>query len=226
MSTIVAVGGHSGDSEVMSGALLRKYIRHGHRVVLVGLTTGDGGHPTLSRPEYRIQKDREAREAASVLGAECRLFPYSSGSLAVSNEMRDELAGLLDGLHPDAVITHWRDSVHTDHAAAHCLTVKAMDRTGLSGKVPLFFGDNWEDRANYTPDLYVSVEPEDVGIWEKACSCYQFFRDGFYNFPYRQYYRNNYFNRGAEARKPLAAALMRWRIPGIDSQEQIPEIPL
>lgn len=224
--TILAIGGHSGDVEVMAGALLHKYARHGHRIISIGLTTGDGGHPTLSRPEYRKQKDREAVEAAGILGFECRLFSCSSGQLAVSVQVQEELAEIIRETRPEALITHWKESIHRDHTAAHYNALQALALAKLPYSVPVFFGDNWEDRWAYCPDLLITLETEDVETWEKACASFQFFRDSFYQFPYRQYYRNLFFNRGAEGRVPLANALMHHNPTGRYTEKEIPGIPL
>ena len=222
---LYVIGGHSGDEAVMAGALIHKYTRNGHRVFLVSLTNGDGGHPELSRAEYRIQKDREAMEAAEILGAECVLFPRSSGALTVGDEAAGQLVELFQAAKPDLVFTHWRGSVHRDHEAAHWNTIRALKQSGHAD-VPLYFAENWEDKAGFLPELWIRVDEADVAVWEKACSCFQFFRDSFYRFPYRNYYKNLFQVRGMEARGSFASVLMPCRIPGRQCKDEIPGCPL
>lgn len=222
---LYVIGGHSGDEAVMAGALIHKYAKHGHRVFMVSMTNGDGGHPELSRSEYRIQKDREAAEAAEILGAECVLFPCSSGALQVGDEASGQLAELFQAAKPDLVITHWQGTVHRDHEAAHWNTIRAMKQSG-NAEVPLYFAENWEDKKGFLPELWVMVDEEDVAAWEKACSCFQFFRDSFYKFPYRTYYKNLFQNRGLEARGTLASVLMPYRVLTRRIENEIPGCPL
>ena len=160
MEKLMVVGGHSGDEAVMAGPIAARLIREGGSAVFVSVTNGDGGHHTLGRAEYAVQKDREAKASAARLGAECVLWPISSGSIEVSPERERELASLIRRYTPDTIITHWKDSIHRDHIAAHHLTVNAMRLAASAayedGQAPhrvgrLLFGDNWEDAENFRP---------------------------------------------------------------------------
>ena len=221
MKKLMVVGGHSGDEAVMAGPIAARLIREGGSAVFVSLTNGDGGHPTLGRAEYAPQKDREAHAAAAHLGAECVLFPISSGMLAVSPEQERALATLIRRYTPDTVLTHWKDSIHRDHTAAYHITVNAL-RLAASpafedGQEPhrgarLLFGDNWEDAENFRPEEYIAFSEEDEAVWLAACSEFEFFREGFYDFRYRTYYEALHRMRGALAMRsgaklPLAVAV-------------------
>lgn len=222
MKRLMVVGGHSGDEAVTVGAIAAKVIREGGYCVFVALTNGDGGHPVYDRQQYAPQKDAEARAAAKILGAECILWPVSSGSVAISPENEAKLATLLRTHKPDTVITHWRNSMHRDHVASYHNTVaaiaKAADPNFHDGNDPftvenLYFGDNWEDADGFKPQLYVPVLPEDEAKWLEACRCFQFFRDSFYDFDYETYYTCLHQVRGAIAARmgastKLANALM------------------
>ncbi|MBO4290755.1 MAG: PIG-L family deacetylase [Lachnospiraceae bacterium] len=224
---LYVIGGHSGDEAVMAGALAHKYVSHGHKVFFVSMTNGDGGHPTLSREAYRIQKDREAAMAAQSLGAECILYPCSSGALNVGEEATGFLAELFRKSPPDLVITHWRGTIHRDHEAAHWNTIRTLKQSDFS-EVPLYFAENWEDKKGFLPDLWLSVDETDIEAWEKACSCFQFFRDSFYKFSYRTYYRNLFQIHGLESRSAsgFAVVLMQHCILRHRIVNEIPDVPL
>lgn len=222
---LMIVGGHSGDEAIMAGPIAAKVIREGGACVFVGATNGDGGHPILNRSQYAVQKDKEAREAAEIIGAECELWDISSGQLEVRAENVQHLATLIRRYQPDTVITHWRNSMHTDHVAAYYITTKAIrlaanqsfeDGQDVFKVRELYFGDNWEDADGFVPDVYVSILPEDEEKWLMACNCFEFFRGSFYNFNYRGYYEALHRMRGAlAARKAdvghsgLAVGLMK-----------------
>ena len=222
---LMIVGGHSGDEAVMAGPIAARVVRDGGACVFVGATNGDGGHPILERSQYAAQKNKEAYEAAKILGAECELWNISSGQLEVSLENVQRLATLIRRYQPDAVITHWRNSMHTDHVAAYYITTKAIrlaanqsyeDGQEVFKVSELYFGDNWEDADGFAPDVYVSILPEDEEKWLDACNCFEFFKGSFYNFNYRGYYEALHRMRGAlaarksgEGHSGLAVGLMK-----------------
>lgn len=222
MERLMIVGGHSGDEAVMAGTVAARVTRTGGACHFVSLTNGDGGHPTLDRASYAKQKNEEAERAAAALSATCELWEVSSGALAFSPESAKRLATAIRRFRPDTVITHWANSIHRDHIAAHHITVAAITLAGQDsfedGEAPhrgcaLCFGDNWEDADGYRPELYVPHLPEDEERWLCACREFQFFREGFYSFDYTAYYTALHQMRGAlaarsGAREHLAVALM------------------
>ena len=222
MQKLMVVGGHSGDEAVMAGPIVARLAREGGSSVFVSVTNGDGGHHTLGRMEYAVQKEREAKAAAARLGAECVLWPISSGTVEVSPERERTLATLIRRYTPDTVLTHWKDSIHRDHIAAHHITVGAIrlaasaayDDTLPPHRVSrLLFGDNWEDAEGFRPEEYITFTEDDEAVWLAACSEFEFFREGFYRFNYRTYYEALHRMRGALALRsgaemPLAVAVM------------------
>ena len=52
---IMVIGAHAGDAEVMAGATVLKHTRAGHQAVIVHMTLGEAGHPTLSPAVYAEQ---------------------------------------------------------------------------------------------------------------------------------------------------------------------------
>jgi len=221
---LYVIGGHSGDEAVMAGALVHKYVKHGHKAFFVGMTNGAGGHPTLSKEEYRIQKDREAAEAAAVLGAEPVLFPFSSRELVIGPEPQKMLADVFKQNKPDVVITHWRHSLHADHRGAHYNTLEALILSG-NRNVPVFFAENWEDNVEFSPSIHVFLDEDDIAAWEKACNCFQFVREKFYKFRYTEYYKALMHIRGLEVSQEYATALMPYDPMGRFVQEDIPGFP-
>jgi LmbE family N-acetylglucosaminyl deacetylase len=220
MHSIMVVGGHSGDEIVMAGGLLCKCASRGDKIHLVSITQGCGGHPTLPRSEYRKQKESEALACAKLLGATTYFFPYPSRESEISLEAQKILANEIRKHRPDVVITHWKGSVHRDHASAYFNTVYALGLAAdLNFKTEyepfaaanLYFAENWEDPENYSPDIYVSLSQQDVDDWLKCCECFQFFRESFYEFDYKRYYLSLFACRGQLCGKnlPYACTFMR-----------------
>ncbi len=206
--TILAIGAHAGDMEVAAGALLGRQSRAGDRVVLLHLTLGEGGNARLSLEEYGRQKRREAEAASKSLQAEVIFGPYRDGELPNSEEARRYVASIIRKVKPVYIVTHWKNSLHRDHIAAHAVVVDAVLTASLpgapDGESPhrgvksVWFTENWEDKEDFNPYICVDVTGG-VEDWEKSVKQYQFVRGGISKFPYLDYYKALFKVRGAES---------------------------
>ena len=214
--TVLAIGAHAGDAEITTGAILARPKRLGDRVVMLHLTLGEGGNPKMSPAAYGEQKKREALVAARVLGAEALFGPWKDGQLRDTEEAARFVADVIRQVKPTHVITHWKTSLHPDHAAAHRIVNEAVLLASLEGFESahprhrgvrgVYYADNWEDAEGFTPYLYVDVT-EDLAAWKAAVTSYEFIRGGISSFPYLEYYEALARVRGAVAGKRSAVAL-------------------
>jgi len=213
--TILAIGAHCGDVEVTCGAVLAKHSKLGDRIDILHLTLGEGGNPRISPQEYGVQKRREAVAAAKVIGAEAIFAPYKDGELPDTEDVRRYVADIIRQVKPSHIITHWRTSIHKDHAATHAIVSDAVLLASLEGVVTshprhrgiqaIYYTENWEDPENFKPYLYVDVSAE-LETWKQAVTQYQFIKGGISSFPYLDYYEALARVRGAEAGKRYAVA--------------------
>jgi N-acetylglucosamine malate deacetylase 1 len=214
--TVLSIGAHAGDAEITTGALLARHKRLGDRIVMLHLTLGEGGNPRMSPAAYGEQKKREALAAAQALGAEALFGPWKDGELRDTAESARFVADVIRQVQPTHVITHWKASLHPDHAAAHRMVNDAVllaSLEGFSSAHPpyrgvrgVYYADNWEDAEGFVPYLYVDVS-EDLAAWKAAVNCYEFIRGGISSFPYLEYYESLARVRGALAGKRFAVAL-------------------
>ena len=208
--TILAVGAHAGDMELSCGALLLKEHQRGDRVVLLHLTLGERGNPKLSAEAYAEQKRREATQAAAALGAEAIFGPYKDGELPNDEEARRYVADVIRRVQPTLVITHWKNSMHRDHAAANAIVrdavlLAAINQPAWRGVRSLWYAENWEDAEGFSPYIYVDVSGL-IPRWRDAVTKYEFVRGGVSPFAYLAYYTALATVRGAEAHKEQAVA--------------------
>jgi N-acetylglucosamine malate deacetylase 1 len=213
--TILAVGAHAGDAELTSGLLLARQRMRGDRIVILHLTLGEGGNPKLSPEAYGAQKRREALAAGEKLGAEVIFGPYRDGELPNDDAARRYVADVIRRVKPTYVVTHWRESLHKDHAAAHAIVRDAVLLASLAGVVTehpphrgirgVWYAENWEDADGFHPYVYVDVTGA-LDRWREAVSQYEFVRGGSTGFRYLEYYTALATVRGAEARKTHAVA--------------------
>lgn len=213
--TILAIGAHAGDAELTSGLLLLKQHQLGDRVVILHLTLGEGGHPKMTPADYGAQKKREATAVAAALGAEVLFAPYRDGELPDDAEARRYVADVIRQVQPSVVITHWRESMHKDHSAAHRIVSDAVLLASLQGVLTahpawrgvrsVWYAENWEDAPQFSPYVYVDVSGV-MPAWREAVSQYEFVGGKISSFAYLDYYTALATVRGAEARKKEAIA--------------------
>lgn len=210
---IMAIGAHAGDMELTCGGVLVKHALMGHRVTLVHMTPGEKGHPILSDREYREQKISEAEEFARIIGGEAIVLDHKDGELQDSDEVKFEVCDLIRKYKPDILITHWKNSMHKDHAATHRIAVDAFFYAAIKSferELPvhsvrsIYFAENWEDPYDFQPYIYMDIT-EGYELWKKAVKCYEFVTKSPY-FKYLEYYDALSVIRGAECRRPRAEA--------------------
>jgi N-acetylglucosamine malate deacetylase 1 len=232
---LMVVGAHAGDGEVMAGPLVAQHAADGGTAMLLHLTLGERGHPSLPGAQYGVQKLREAQAAASALGAGLRILEYPDGELAASQEATHAVAQIIADEQPDVVITHGAGSFHRDHAACHQIVSEAVFYAGLADLRPgrprhivkaVYFAENWEDKRDFAPDLYIDTS-RGHATWLEALRCYELFRGGLSTFRYVRYYEALAVVRGAESGTDYAKAFSvppearRTAVPGL-----LGEIPL
>jgi len=183
--------------EFSAGATLLKHALAGWETHIVQLTLGEKGHAKLSPAEYGAQKRREAEAACEALRATAHFLPHADGELAASDEVAREIATLFRQLQPEVIIAHWRQSIHTDHVAAHHLARRAFfmaanPHFGLGVDLPrarwarTVYADNWEDAEGFRPYIYVDIS-EAMAEWRRAFECFAIGRDEG-GFPYWDWY--------------------------------------
>jgi LmbE family N-acetylglucosaminyl deacetylase len=213
--TFLAIGAHAGDMEITAGALLLKQRELGDRVVFLHLTLGEGGTPRMSPELYGEQKRREAQDVASALGAEVIFGPYRDGEIPNDEKARRYVADVIRRVKPTNIITHWRKSIHKDHAATSAIVDDAVLLASLDGVKTahpayrgvrgIWYAENWEDPEGFDPYIYVDVSGY-VDRWRDAVSKYEFIRGGISGFRYLDYYTALATLRGAESRHDAAVA--------------------
>lgn len=125
---VLAVMAHPDDVELLCGGALLRSADRGERTGAVDLTRGERG--TRGSAELR---DREARDAAEVLGlAVRRNAGLPDAGLENTPESRRTVVELIRALRPRVVVTHWTRGRHPDHRVAANLVYDACFLAGLT----------------------------------------------------------------------------------------------
>lgn len=211
---VMAIGAHAGDMELTCGGVLAKYAQEGNIVKIVHMTPGEKGHPILEDSEYRKQKEEEAYKCAQKIGAEAIVLNYKDGELPDTDEVKFEVCDIIRDFKPDILITHWKNSMHKDHAATYRIVndayfyaaIKSFKRELSEHNVQgLYFAENWEDPYDFNPYVYIGIDDEAYNTWIEAINIYEFAAKSPY-FKYIDYYSALSVVRGAQCRKSHAEA--------------------
>lgn len=210
----MAIGAHIGDMELTAGGVLARHAVLGDKITTLALTAGEKGNPpSISVEEYRKQKVREANIFAEMLGGEAIVLDYNDGELPDNDKVRFEVCDIIRKYKPNVLITHWKNSMHKDHALTHRIVLDAQFYAGVKGfdrEYPAYyaagpyFAENWEDSYDFKPYIYVDIT-EGYDLWIKAVSTH-FFATNSTSFKYLEYYDALSKVRGAECRRGRAEA--------------------
>lgn len=129
MPDIVVFAPHPDDDILGCGGTIAHYIAMGRTVNIVYLTSGEAGSLSLPQETLSFTREKEAREAAGILGvSDTRFMRWPDGYLEMKPDYLAALTGLIRELRPDIVlIPHAGDAV-PDHQTTHHLVLEAARR--------------------------------------------------------------------------------------------------
>ena len=214
MKTVMAVGAHTGDAQLMSGMLLSRYASEGHRIVTLDLTAGERGcPPSMTQQEFREMNVESARKFASELGGESVVLDIPDGELEYTQELAVKIGDIMRKYQAEVVLYHWKNSMHKDHIAASRLTTDAIFFASLpTFERPLppakirrwLYAENWEDSEGFVPYAYFDVS-KSFETWKHAVKNL-YLTEHSRDFRYLQYYEGLARMRGALIKAEYATA--------------------
>ncbi len=163
---VLAVGAHPDDLEILCAGTLAKYAAGGHSVTMAVATNGDLGSTNLSTVETAALREKEARAAAGLIGAELIWMGYPDAFLFSSEGVRRDCIDLLRRSRPDVVVTHDPNDYHADHRTVAQLLMDVRMLAAVprietehppAARTPeLFFMDTIAG-LGFLPEVYVDV---------------------------------------------------------------------
>lgn len=214
---IMAIAAHPGDGMFTMGAVLARQIERGATGVLLSLSIGERGAPKdIPVQQYGAMQRTATENAARLIGAEAIFLDYPDAEIPFNEESSLRVCDLIREHRPEIVVTHWSGSWHKDHQNCHLIVRDAVFYGGLetlTRSLPahtvakIFYADNWEDAANFTPDTYIDIESI-CDKWLRACDLYPMWRGQTGFFRYNDYYSSLAVMRGCLSGFRRAVALM------------------
>ena len=166
---VIAFGAHPDDCDIRAGGTGAKWVAAGHRVRFVSVTNGDAGHQSQGGGALAARRRAEAKEAGRRAGIDYIVLDNHDGQLMPELHVREQIIRLIRDWKADVVLGPRSNDYHPDHRytavllqdAAFMVTVPniAPDTPALRrNPVFLFFEDNFQKPAPFSPDVAVSID--------------------------------------------------------------------
>jgi LmbE family N-acetylglucosaminyl deacetylase len=163
---VLAVGAHPDDLEILCAGTLGRCARRGDRVTMLVMSDGSAGHAEIPAAELAEIREREARAAADLLGAEFVWLGLRDEFVFNDEPTRHRLLNAIRGAAPDLILTHNPDDYHPDHRATSRAVFDASFIMGLPnvktenpphpGVATLYYFDTLAGQG-FLPEEYVDV---------------------------------------------------------------------
>jgi len=176
-SRVLVISPHPDDEAIGCGGTLRKHVVDGDHVRVVFLTSGEKGGHDKPLEETRCLREREAEDAASVLGIqEIEFWRERDGMLRSTSHLTKRLAATLDTYRPDRIYTTSGYESHPDHRAAARLTHAAKRASEIHSLA--FSFEVWTPLAaideiiDITP--YIDIKLAAIRAYQSQCEALRF----------------------------------------------------
>src|SRR5205085_59939 len=147
---IIVIAPHPDDESIGCGGVLRGHCLRGDRVLAVFLTSGELGLKHLPREEAWRIREREARQAAKILGLAEVIF-LRRPDWCVGDDVKGNAAALAPILKreaPELIYLPHPAEWHPDHKAALPVVRATLRRSGVP--IPILRGyEIWTPLAEY-----------------------------------------------------------------------------
>lgn len=129
--TVMAIGAHPDDIEILCGGTLARYSRQGWKVVMYHVTDGSKGGLAEAPEVIREARRREAIESARVIGAQPAGGGVADGTVRTDLDTREVFMDAIRQYRPDVVLSHHPRDYHPDHMNTSRLVLEAIYMVGI-----------------------------------------------------------------------------------------------
>lgn len=130
---VLAFGAHPDDCELLCGGTLARFAHSGVHVTICSVTTGEKGHRKRAVEPAAHIRQKEACQAATIIGATVAFLNIPDGQVFHTTELRNRIIELIRRSQPDLILTHWPDDYHPDHQATGSLVTECSWFAASSG---------------------------------------------------------------------------------------------
>ena len=137
---ILVFSPHPDDDAIGCGGTIRKHVIQGDIVRVIYVTSGEGGGHGRPLGETKSLREKEARNAAQILGiSEVEFWGHPDGGLVVTRQLVTQLRTVIQEWEPNILYVTHNDEMHLDHQAAAKIVRNALSGPDAPVKKPLVY---------------------------------------------------------------------------------------
>ncbi len=126
---------HPDDDLLGCGGSIIKHIKHGNKIVVVYMTSGESGSLKYAKEELAKKREEEIQKASSRIGINKNIFlKEEDGYLSLNKNLLIKTVNLLRSERPDVVYIPHGDDNHHDHR----ITYQVVKESILRAAMPCF----------------------------------------------------------------------------------------
>ncbi len=130
--SVLAVGAHPDDIEILCAGTLAKYCKQGSKVAIAIATDGSAGHKKIPPEKLAKIRRQEAQKAAELIGAYFYWIGYQDEMIRNDIDTRLQFTDIIRQTKPDVILTHAPNDYHPDHRVVSQLVFDSSFVSGLS----------------------------------------------------------------------------------------------
>ncbi|UCF95784.1 MAG: PIG-L family deacetylase [Spirochaetaceae bacterium] len=164
--TVMAIGPHPDDLEVLCGGTLALYSKGGHKVFMYYVTDGTKGG--LSKPKEVIKAERaeEAKNSAALIDAVSFGGDFVDGEVVADMESRLVVIDAIRRCSPEVIIAPHPNDYHTDHVNVSKLVFEAIYHAAIPHTVtkhpplkvlPILYYMDTVTGIGFVPEQFVDI---------------------------------------------------------------------
>ena len=115
IGSVLALGAHPDDLEILCAGTLARYSRMGADVFMFNATDGEKGGIGGNATEIAKVRRQESVDSASIIGATALAGPFRDGELELNLDSRKVIVDVIRRCKPGVVFTHHPYDYHPDH---------------------------------------------------------------------------------------------------------------
>jgi LmbE family N-acetylglucosaminyl deacetylase len=178
--SVLAVGAHPDDHEILCAGTLARYRKMGWRVAMVNVANGNVGHYEIPSAKLRTIRRAEALAAGRVIGAAVYTLDVPDGQIANDHPTRLKLIDIVRCVRPDVVITHSPACYMGDHLQTSALALDAAflataplirTRHPHLPRIPAVYFMDTLMGIGFHPTEYVDIT-ETIGLKRRMLECH------------------------------------------------------
>jgi 4-oxalomesaconate hydratase len=185
--TAVVVSAHSADFVWRAGGAIALYAERGWEITVVCFSFGERGEsaklwrqPGMTMAAVKKQREREALDAAGILGARALFYDIGDYPMRVPDEIIFKLADLYRELRPEFILTHsLKDPYNFDHPLVARIAQEARVVAQAHGHQPLvpvieappvfLFEPHQPEQCEWKPNLILNIS----SVWAKKYAAFK-----------------------------------------------------